>query len=70
MSERFGPAFDNLPAKRKGPGSAFMRRFEVIKRNFGADSEDTTHELELVMRCVQVDPEYYDEDESMVIISE
>uniref|UniRef100_A0A093VJ31 Heat shock 70 kDa protein 12B n=1 Tax=Talaromyces marneffei PM1 TaxID=1077442 RepID=A0A093VJ31_TALMA len=69
MSERFGPAFDTLPAKKKGPGSAFMGRFEVLKRNFGIESEDTTHELELSMRPSQVDPQYYDEDEGAVIIS-
>lgn len=70
MSERFGPAFDAIPAKKKGPGSNFMRHFEVLKRDFGHDSEDTTHELELSMRSSQVDPRYYDEDEGTVIISE
>jgi hypothetical protein len=71
MSERFGPAFDALSAKRKGPGSTFMRYFEALKRNFGLDSEDTTHELELPgIRSSQVDPQYYDEEEGTVIISE
>jgi hypothetical protein len=71
MSERLGPAFDALPAKRKGPGSTFMGYFEVLKRNFGLDSEDTTHELELLgIRSSQVDPQYYDEDAGVVIISE
>ena len=70
MSERFGPAFDDLPTKKKGPGSTFMRYFEVLKRNFGHDNEDTTHEIELPMRSLEVDPQYYDYDEQSVIISE
>ena len=65
MSERFGPAFDDLPTKKKGPGY-----FEVLKRNFGHDNEDTTHEIELPMRSLEVDPQYYDYDEQSVIISE
>lgn len=70
MSERFGPAFDTLPTKKRGPGSTFMRYFEVLKRNFGHDSEDTTHEIELPMRSLQVDSQYYDDDDQAVIISE
>ncbi|KAH8702220.1 Hsp70 family protein [Talaromyces proteolyticus] len=70
MSERFGTAFDALPAKRIGPGSAFMRRFEALKRNFGLDTEDTTYELPLNIRSSQVAPEYYDEEEGSVIVSD
>lgn len=70
MSERFGPAFDKLPMKRKGPGSTFMSCFERIKRNFGHNSEDTTHDIEFPMRSLEVDPQYYDDDDQAVIISE
>ncbi|RAO68865.1 uncharacterized protein BHQ10_004877 [Talaromyces amestolkiae] len=70
MSERFGPAFDKLPMKRKGPGSTFMSCFERIKRNFGHNSEDTTHDIEFPMRSLEVDPQYYDDDDQAVIISD
>ncbi|KAL4933394.1 Hsp70 family protein [Aspergillus undulatus] len=69
MSERFGEAFDDLPIKRKSPGSGFMRAFESIKRDFGSSDEENTFELPLNITLVDPDPKYYDEEERMVIVS-
>lgn len=69
MSKRFGAAFDNLPIKRKSPGSDFMKKFEIIKRDFGHSDEDTTFELPLNMTLQDPDPDYFDEEERLVIIS-
>ncbi|RAL02598.1 uncharacterized protein BO80DRAFT_492317 [Aspergillus ibericus CBS 121593] len=41
MPKRFGDAFDLLPMKRKGPGSDFMKKFEIIKRDFGYSDDNT-----------------------------
>ncbi|GFF46529.1 heat shock 70 kDa protein 12A [Aspergillus udagawae] len=69
MSDRFGNAFDNLPTKRKSPGSEFMKRFEIIKRDFGNSDEETTFELPLNMNVANPDPEFFDEEERLVLIS-
>ncbi|GIJ81658.1 hypothetical protein Asppvi_000157 [Aspergillus pseudoviridinutans] len=69
MSDRFGDAFDNLPTKRKGPGSEFMKKFEIIKRDFGNSDEETTFELPLNMTVANPDPEFFDEEERLVLIS-
>lgn len=70
MSRRFGSAFDNLPHKRKGPGSDFMRAFEQVKRDFGYSGEDTIHELPLNMPIGDPNPEHYDDVERLVKITE
>ncbi|KAF4216546.1 hypothetical protein CNMCM8980_001983 [Aspergillus fumigatiaffinis] len=69
MSDRFGHAFDNLLTKRKSPGSDFMKKFEIIKRDFGTSDEDTTFELPLNMTVANPDPEFFDEEERLVLIS-
>ncbi|EAW24744.1 Hsp70 family protein [Aspergillus fischeri NRRL 181] len=69
MSDRFGDAFDRLPTKRKSPGSEFMKRFEIIKRDFGNSDEETTFELPLNMTVDNPDPEFFDEEERLVLIS-
>ncbi|KAF7157792.1 hypothetical protein CNMCM6106_003921 [Aspergillus hiratsukae] len=69
MSDRFGDAFDNLPTKRKSPGSDFMKKFEIIKRDFGNSDEETTFELPLNMTVANPDPEFFDEEERLVLIS-
>ncbi|GFF52593.1 heat shock 70 kDa protein 12A [Aspergillus udagawae] len=69
MSDRFGDAFDNLPTKRKSPGSEFMKRFEIIKRDFGNSDEETTFELPLNMTVANPEPEFFDEEERLVLIS-
>ena len=70
MSDRFKDDFDSLPLKRKSPGSEFMMKFESIKRDFGYSTEETTHELPLNMSVTDPDPEYFDDEERRVIISE
>ncbi|KAL3478805.1 hypothetical protein BJX99DRAFT_223928 [Aspergillus californicus] len=69
MSDRFGEAFDNLPLKRKSPGSEFMKKFEVIKRDFGHSDEQTSFELPLNMTLPEPNPEYFDDEELFVILS-
>jgi hypothetical protein len=70
LSARFGDTFDSLPLKRKGPGSDLMKKFELIKGDFGHSTQDMTYELPLNLKIDKVDPEYYDEEERLVLISE
>lgn len=46
-----------------------MRKFEIIKRDFGNSDEDTTFELPLNMTVDNPDPEFFDEEERLVLIS-
>ncbi|OJJ02097.1 hypothetical protein ASPVEDRAFT_887752 [Aspergillus versicolor CBS 583.65] len=69
MGQIFGKAFSDLPRRRTAPGSDFMNKFEIIKRDFGYSSAETTHELFLNMNPVGVNAEYFNEDESLVIVS-
>ncbi|PGH03861.1 hypothetical protein GX51_03849 [Blastomyces parvus] len=69
MSDRFGDAFDNLPMKRKRPGSEFMNKFEVIKKDFGHSNEPTTFELPLNMNAPYAKPGHFDDEERMVLLS-
>ncbi|EEP81902.1 conserved hypothetical protein [Uncinocarpus reesii 1704] len=70
MSERFGDAFKNLPLKRRGPGSDFMRAFEQIKEDLASsDYREEVYELPLDMSLAEPDPRYFDDDERLVKIS-
>jgi hypothetical protein len=69
MSERFGTAFDEIPLKRKGPGSEFMKKFELVKRDFGFSREDKVNELPLRMKLKDPDDKFYDDEESFVLLS-
>ncbi|KAG5305456.1 Hsp70 family protein [Histoplasma capsulatum G186AR] len=69
MSDRFGDAFDNLPMKRKGPGSELMNKFEVIKKDFGHSNDPTIFELPLNMNAPHAKPEYFDDEERIVLLS-
>ena len=70
LSKRFGDAFDSLPLKKKGPGSNLMKAFEQVKRDFGYSKDSHTHELPLNMYTEKADPEYFDDDERLVLLSE
>jgi hypothetical protein len=69
MSTNFRLAFDCLPAAKKGPGSTFMKEFELYKHDFG-HLEDARYvfEVPLVMRNV-TDSVHYDSEESTVKFS-
>ncbi|PYI02703.1 actin-like ATPase domain-containing protein [Aspergillus sclerotiicarbonarius CBS 121057] len=69
MSNRFGDSFDLLPMKRKGPGSDFMKKFEIIKRDFGHSDDNTLFELPLNMKVESPDPSHFDDEERLVILS-
>ena len=68
MSDRFGDAFDSLPMKRKGPGSEFMKNFEVIKRDFGNSDEERIFELPINMAVENPNPEHFDDEERMILL--
>ncbi|RDW74281.1 Hsp70 family protein [Aspergillus mulundensis] len=70
MGRLFGKAFTDFPRSKTAPGSEFMNKFEVIKRDFGYDSENTTHELSLNIKPVAPDPAYFNADENVVVISD
>lgn len=66
MSSRFGQDFDSLPAKKKGPGSRFMKEFESLKRDFGGTrNAQMKFEVPLVMKDA-VYSSHYDIEECMV----
>ncbi|RHZ47431.1 Hsp70 family protein [Aspergillus thermomutatus] len=69
MSQRFGEAFDNLPMRMKGPGSQFMKAFESIKRDFGYSDEENVFELPLNMKLTDARPQYFNDDERLVLLS-
>ncbi|KAL4806050.1 actin-like ATPase domain-containing protein [Aspergillus unguis] len=69
MSDRFGDDFTELPSKRRSPGSEFMKKFEIIKRDFGASDEETVFELPLNMTVENPDPQYWDEEERLALVS-
>lgn len=68
MLKRFGPAFQNAPAKQKAPSSNFMISFEKAKQSFGSSENDSFDILPIKMRDVE-NPDYYDKDESTVKLS-
>ncbi|OJJ97569.1 hypothetical protein ASPACDRAFT_1890175 [Aspergillus aculeatus ATCC 16872] len=67
MSHRFGDAFDRLPMSTKGPGSAFMDKFEIIKKDFGSSTSYDIFALPLNMKLPHTtSPEYFDVEERLV----
>ncbi|RAL13363.1 Hsp70 family protein [Aspergillus homomorphus CBS 101889] len=70
MLHRFGSAFQDLPASAKGPGSNFMNRFEIIKRDFGTSCDFDVFELPLNMIPPSgVSSKDFDADERLVKIT-
>jgi hypothetical protein len=66
MQERFGSSWSNLEERRRGVGSNFMEEWEKVKRQFGSLGDEQPRELQLIMKGVDVGPQWYDEDEGMV----
>ncbi|KAK7539977.1 hsp70-like protein [Phyllosticta citribraziliensis] len=67
LSDTFGEAYTRIPAKKRGPGSAFMRSFETAKRAFGSNLDGRNEmkfiEIEhLYMKCSWSSS--FDEDEN------
>jgi hypothetical protein len=46
MSRRFGKNFGSLPNALNGPGSIFMKNFEIIKKSFGYNDDYSVKEVE------------------------
>ena len=57
--------------KRKGPGSEFMNKFDILKRDFmdPEDAEIFELPLNMTMSKLKLDPEYFDGDERQVLVS-
>ena len=74
MQERFGDAFKSLPQCDIGPSGAFLKGFEVTKRNFDG-KDDGPEEFELPLKMKMLDRsnddmhKYYNFDEDVVKIS-
>jgi hypothetical protein len=68
MTSRFGSAFEDVPLRRKGPGSEFMVSFEKAKQSFGT-SENETFEVYPIDMQGGFEQDYYDEDEAAVVLS-
>jgi hypothetical protein len=66
MSDRFGSAWDDVEARRKGPGSNFMNRWESVKRQLGDSGDERVQEIGPVRMKNVPDSQYYDEEEAMV----
>lgn len=69
LSKRFGNAFDSLPLRKRGPGSNLMKAFEQVKRDFGYSEDGHTHELPLNMSIDKPNPEHFDDDERLVLLT-
>jgi molecular chaperone DnaK (HSP70) len=68
MSRRFGSAFEDVPLRRKGPGSEFMASFEKAKQSFGTTENDSFEVYPIDMQG-EFGQDHYDEDEAAVILS-
>ncbi|GIZ48282.1 hypothetical protein CKM354_001135000 [Cercospora kikuchii] len=66
MSKRFGDAWDSIGVHRKGPGSNFMNKWEIVKRQFGDVGDDRTHTLGPLNLKGVTESKWYDEEEGMV----
>ncbi|CZR66898.1 related to hsp70 protein [Phialocephala subalpina] len=64
MSEKFGAAFDKVPAAKKGPGSIFMKDFEILKSDFRDSAPD--HVVELTLKMDLEESESYDPDDGTI----
>lgn len=64
MTARYGSHFTDLPLKTRGPGSPFMKNFEMIRNDFNGRNYRNSS-LQLIMkhltdgdpRCVNYDPD-------------
>jgi hypothetical protein len=69
MTSRFGSSFQDVPLRRKGPGSEFMVSFEKAKQSFGTSENETFEVYPIDMQPGDWNQDYYDEDEAAVILS-
>jgi hypothetical protein len=68
MIKTFGEAYTSLPLKRRGPGSEFMRSFEVAKRSFGSEeAQRAMLEIDHI-HMDTFDCSFYDSDEGCVLL--
>ncbi|KAK4108030.1 actin-like ATPase domain-containing protein [Canariomyces notabilis] len=68
MTRRFESSFENVPSRRRGPGSEFMASFEKAKQSFGS-SENDSYDIHPISMQGELDPEHYDQDEAAVILT-
>jgi len=70
MEKQFGTAYTNVDWVKKGPGSKFMKEFEMHKRDFGKIvDKNRYYEMALVMSDIPP-TRHYDPEESTVKIYE
>lgn len=46
-----------------------MERWEMVKRQFGSPGDQRTQELQLIMKDVDDVPQWYNDDEGMVLLT-
>jgi hypothetical protein len=69
MSQKFGKDFDDMPFRLKGPGSRFMKEFELHKCSFGHKRDVlAVYEVQLVMKNVE-NSAYYDKENWFVRVT-
>ncbi|KAK6611329.1 hsp70 protein-like protein [Botrytis cinerea] len=69
LSDRFGDAFESIPYSRKGPGSALMDNWELLKKRFGGNIEDSgTFELGPLYLDLP-SSHHYDRVENLIFLS-
>ena len=66
MLRTFGTAYTSVSIKKRGPGSRFSRRFEMIMSGFEGDRSEA-YELELPMDVASSTK--YDESEGYITLS-
>ncbi|KAF9629605.1 putative hsp70 family protein [Lasiodiplodia theobromae] len=73
MIQKFGNAYKDLPPRKRGPGSLFMRSFEEAKKAFGTNSLDSNgapRKVEIEnLNMALVSNEQYDHKQSVLKIT-
>lgn len=72
LSSRFGTAFDDISYAQKGPGSIFMRSFEVAKCNFEGNEDEGEDQFAFDIGPLDLsiqNSEHYDPDDQTVALS-
>lgn len=68
MSKTFGEPFDKRRFEDKGPGSKFMKEFEMWRHDFG---HERSPEMDVTLKMEGVEESgYYDEEENSVLLKQ
>lgn len=72
MARKYDIAFTGLEDRLKGPGSAFMEKFEKVKHKFNlakADDDEACYSLPLKMRKLDPGAKGYDFTDDTVMLT-